>query len=321
MNDEKSTAIDLMTSLTGSVPEPVATAFFKAVSELLGGFIAIPAAKLQQYAQGIHDVTVARSAVTSALAKAAAEDVAQDRQLVKSMAEVLVPSSVRKVQNRFRVTQKAAEHLEAQTAQQGSDNASSPDADWMNTFMRHAEDASSERLQDLFGRILAGQVVRPGAFGPATLRALSELDQKIAEDFMFAWEKSVGDAVDLSPEWQIGDGFTRLTRLREAGLMANTDIATYSPAYSPVPNMPRLWAPMQAGGTYLNIVLKANASAQWNHIEFTRVGREIGSLLAQPDYANNMRRAAHLIPKHGLLAIHLYAPNIYGDLIWVADSA
>src|SRR3546814_13011379 len=58
----------------------------------------------------------------------------------------------------------------------------SPDDDWMNRFMRFAEDASSERLHELFARILAGEVVRPGSFGAATLRAVSELDQSIAND-------------------------------------------------------------------------------------------------------------------------------------------
>lgn len=79
----------------------------------------------------------------------------------------------------------------------------------MNSFMRFAEDASSDRLRDLFGRILAGQIFRPGAFCLTTLRTLSELDQAIATDFQIAWSRSVGEAVDHSEEWHRGEGFAR----------------------------------------------------------------------------------------------------------------
>src|SRR3546814_19471102 len=96
----------------------------------------------------------------------------------------------------------------------------SPDDDWMNRFMRFAEDASSERLQELFARILAGEVVRPGSFGAATLRAVSELDQSIANDFSSAWARSVGDSVDYAPELHRGADFSRWKRQSEAGLIA-----------------------------------------------------------------------------------------------------
>jgi hypothetical protein len=188
----------------------------------------------------------------------------------------------------------------------------------MNSFIRFAEDASSERMQDHFGRVLAGQVLRPGAFGLATLRAMSELDQTIANDFSYAWAKSVGDAVDFSPEWQLGATFSMWMRLSEAGLMAPTNSSRFLPPFNPIFNGIGLWAPMSADGTFLNVAFQQGATTHWAHIDFTRVGREIGSILPRPDYEENMRQAAKRLPKSGLTQIELNVPRKTAELIWQA---
>lgn len=150
---------------------------------------------------------------------------------MQAAAEIYLPTAVRKVRNRLKVAQSAAEHI----ADVGADSAKpeAPDDDWMNRFMRSAEDASSERLQDLFGRILAGEVVRPGSFCASTLRAVAELDQSIAKDFSSAWAVSIGDCVDYGPEFQRGDGFSRWKRLSEAGLMAPSQVKQFLPPFNP----------------------------------------------------------------------------------------
>ncbi|MCZ8093716.1 MAG: DUF2806 domain-containing protein, partial [Acidovorax sp.] len=216
----ESEVLGMVVGAAAGVSAPVKTAFLKAVSELVGGFVAIPAAKLRQFAQAIEDTTAARSMATASLSKAAVSQAAENPLVLQAAAELYLPSSLRKVKNRLLVAANSVEHVARNASESSGDAAKPPDEDWMNAFMRFAEDASSERLQDLFGRILAGQVLRPGAFGLSTLRALSELDQTIADDFTQAWSKSVGEAVDFSSEWQRGEWFARWGRLSEAGLMA-----------------------------------------------------------------------------------------------------
>lgn len=66
------------------------------------------------------------------------------------------------------------------------DNATTPtepDDDWLNVFERYVEDASSERLQGLWGKVLAGEIRRPGRFSTRTLRFLSEFSQADALTF------------------------------------------------------------------------------------------------------------------------------------------
>lgn len=319
MSEPESTGLAIVTDALSSLPGPVKNSFFKAIGDLLGGLTAIPAAKLRQYAQAIDDTSAARSMLAAAMAKAVAGEASKDPLLMQAAAEVFLPTALRKAKNRLSVAQSAAEHFAVAAAVGTSgDGAASPDDDWMNNFMRFAEDASSERLQDLFGRILAGQILRPGAFGLASLRALSELDQALANDFIEVWAKSVGDAVDYSPEWQRGDGFSRWRRLSEAGLMAPTNIAQFVPPFNPISNGDALWSPMQADGTWLNVVFQEGSKTSWAHIEFTRVGREIGSLLSRPDYEENMRQAAKRLPRSGLTRVQLHIPGKTAEVIWQA---
>lgn len=318
MTEAEPTGLDVLASAASGLPMPVQRSFMKALSSLLGGLTAIPAAKLNQYAQAIEDTTKARAAVATALANALVDDASSDPALLQAAAEIYLPTSLRKAKNRLKVAQKAAEHVAGQAS--ASEQSEPPGDDWMNCFARFAEDASSEQLQDLFGRILAGQVAQPHSFGLATLRAVSELDQTIATDFSFAWERSVGYAVNNGPEWQRGESFMRWARLSEAGLMQAVGSAQYLPEFNPIANGCGLWSPMNVGDVFVVVHFQEGSSARWDHIAFTRVGREIGSILPRPDYETNLRMAARLLPRDGLTRIDLHVANKPIETIWEAAS-
>lgn len=316
---EPGTILSLITDAACGVPEPIKRSFFKAVSDLLGGLAAVPAAKLRQYTQGIEDATTAKSMVAKVLAKAAVDEINADPALAKIAAEIYLPTTIRKAKNRVGVAQTAAEHLRAASANNNGENAASPDDDWMNSFMRFSEDASSERLQDLFGRILAGQILHPGAFGLATLRTLSELDQALANDFTQAWAASVGDAVDYTPDWQRGEGFTRWKRLVEAGLMASTNTMQFLPPFKSIFNGSALWSPVSVDNSALLVHFREGSSSGWEHIDFTRVGRELGLLLPKPDYKENIRKIGYRLPRGGITRIEITSEGNPSEVIWQAS--
>lgn len=321
MIEPVSTGLAVVGDALANLPEPVKMSFFKAMGDLIGGLAAVPAAKLKQWTQGIEDTTTAQSIISAALAKAAADGVANDPLVIQAAAEVLIPSSIRKARNRLNVAQSAAEHL-AETVQMGSsgEGAAPPDEDWMNSFSRFAENASSDRLQSLFGRILAGQIVRPARFGLATLRVVSELDQALANDFSIAWAKSVGTAVDYSSEWRRGEYFSLWKRLSDAGLMAATEIAQYSPSLEQMGGKHIPWFPIMTGDGGIAVTFQQGAAPQWNHIEFTRIGRELGSLLEKPDYKANIKSVGLNLPKGGLTRIEFLLSGGPVEVIWQAGQ-
>jgi hypothetical protein len=313
MSELGETGLSLVAGAMTGLPAPVRTSFLKALSDLLGGLTAIPAAKLKQYAQGIEDTTTARSAVAAMVAKGTGEGGVADPLLMQAAAEIYMPAALRKAKNRISVAQKAADHISEATGEHP--DAAPPEDDWINFYTRFAEDASSEKLQDLFGRILAGQVVRPGSFSQSTVRAVAELDQSIAADFSLMWAKSVGVAVDYGVDFQRGDGFARWKRLAEAGLMAPSETAQFLPPFNPIMNGNALWCPMSVEATFLNVHFPERCGASWVHIDFTRVGREIGSILARPDYEANMREAGQRLGQQGVTRIELYVAGRLSEVI------
>ncbi len=305
MSDVESTGLAIVTSAVNGLAAPVKTSFFKALSDLLGGLTAIPAAKLKQYAQGIEDTTAARSTIAAIIAKDAAEGGLADPLLRQAAAEIYFPTALRKARNRIGVAQKAAHHIASEAGEHP--DAAPPEDDWMNFYARFAEDASSEKLQDLFGRILAGQIVRPGSFSQSTIRAVVELDQATATDFSLVWAKSVGEAVDYSAEFQRGEWFARWQRLAEAGLMASRDTVQFLPPFHPIINGNGLWTPFSVDGIFLAVQFPEHCSARWGHIDFTRIGRELGRIITRPDYEANMREAGQKLARQGVTRVELHS--------------
>ncbi len=55
--------------------------------------------------------------------------------------------------------------------------------DWTTRFFEECQDIGEEQLQELWGRILAGEVARPKSFSPHTLRVVKDLQKEDAELF------------------------------------------------------------------------------------------------------------------------------------------
>ncbi len=287
MTEIETSNLKAITDVAASLPDPVQKSLIGALNELLGGLTRIPAAWLQRQAQAIEDITAARSLVAADFAKAVAKQEIENPVLMQAATEIYLPSALRKAENRVRIAKLTYDY--AADKDTNGANSGPPDEDWMNVFTRLAEDASSDRLQDLFARILAGEVVRPGSFSLATLRTVAELDKSIAEDFSLIWERSVGEGVDDTDDFNRGEWFSRWQRLAEVGLMSPNKIARFLPEYQPIVDGNALWTPVSGRETHLNIHFSERCRCQWNYIEFTRVGRQLGSILAPPDYETNIR--------------------------------
>jgi hypothetical protein len=85
----------------------------------------------------------------------------------------------RKLQNRAAATSAAIEDLGANAGH--SDASSEIDDDWLNLFARLAEDKSSEELQRLFGKLLAGEIRRPGSFSLRTMSLVATISRGEAQ--------------------------------------------------------------------------------------------------------------------------------------------
>ena len=72
-----------------------------------------------------------------------------------------------------------------------------PDPDWTARFFNDIQDVSSEEMQSLWAKVLAGEVEKPGSTSVQTLSILKNLDQATARLF----GKLCSICISLRPDW------------------------------------------------------------------------------------------------------------------------
>ncbi|WP_395391455.1 DUF2806 domain-containing protein [Novosphingobium sp. BL-8A] len=207
-----------------SVPKAWVPSSAKALDRLGGAIIDIPVAWLAQKKAKIDAQTEAFKLVEGAIAKAAADQVGSNPEVLERAIGVLVRKSYRQQANREAVAVAMLEDLSSH-AKDGPDVIETApteviDDDWLNVFERYAEDASSERMQNLWGRVLAGEVRTPGRYSLRTLRFLSEFSQVDALNFAEIANSSFSYVIPkilAVPEEQ--QDISQLIAMQSAGLL------------------------------------------------------------------------------------------------------
>lgn len=127
--------------------------------------------------QAHKDEREGRSAFHKGLVEAAVEKAKKDPELVERMFDRLVEEEFGKQENREAVATLAIEHLSDDGAP-ANDTTPDVDSDWLNTFTRHAETATSEKLRDMWARVLSGEIRQPGSICLRTMQFVSTMDSE-----------------------------------------------------------------------------------------------------------------------------------------------
>ena len=91
----------------------------------------------------------------------------------------LLTKETRRQQNIEQVVSHAANIMSLETEV----SSESVDPDWITRFFDITQDISNEQMQELWGRVLAGEVKQPGAFSLRTLEALRNITSEEAQLF------------------------------------------------------------------------------------------------------------------------------------------
>lgn len=280
-----------------------------AISRLIGGLTDIPAAWLQAKADEIKATGEARRSVKLALAGAAGAKAISQSELVEQAMISFLPDHLRKQSNREAVAQKALDDL-GQNTEAVTKNAAEPEADWMNVFGRYAEDATSDRLRDLWGRVLAGQIRTPGTFSLTTLRFLSELEMQTAKDF-----ESIEDEILLNSFLlkSITDRhkFHKLNELENAGLIAGARGLGGLARSFEIPEDGHLL--LGEGNLSLHVQGEPKKELKISVISLTAVGRQVSTLMPKLTPPKvKLERLASALAEKGPTSI---------DLVRIPDGA
>lgn len=178
---------DVVEGIVGaSIPEPIKQNFFKAFGQLCTAAVEIPVA----YLEGVAAERRAETQARVKLIEKSSNEIAAQMQFDPSYARAAVHKFgqrvIRERLNLDKITRQAASALIASPDQAGA--PAEPDLptisdDWLNVFEKEAEQKSTEDMQALFAKVLAGEIRRPSTYSIKTVRILGQLDQNAAELF------------------------------------------------------------------------------------------------------------------------------------------
>ena len=282
-----------------NIPKLIAGPAGEAISRLVGHVVDVPSEYIKSFKQGIEDKREARSAVSKALATAVATEVVADKDLVRRAAQSFLAKELRSQTNKEAVARNAIEHLSHQPETSGQ-KPQTPEEDWLNVFERYAENASSEKLRDLWGRVLAKEIRSPKSFSLRTMRFVSELDVDIAQTFQ-KYAKSVIDGSFMLKQPNLeGELFNDLLRLEDAGLITGVQ-----------GNIAKIFKSQSQQAAVLlkyfnkGIFVRFDEQVSLNlpQILLTNVGREVLKIIDTVDDEGEARRFAEAFPKQGVVDI------------------
>ena len=250
-----------------------------ALDRLVGSLFDIPTAKLEAVSRRIRarsDQETKLIASETAVAKNAIED---DEELGRIVGQNHLLSQIKYVTNKRTIANLSIEHLSKEDLpEEGDSEDISVDEDWLNYFEQYAEKASTERMQDLWARVLAGEIRKPQSFSLATLRFLAEIDKEMASLFEKVAKHRLEKGFILKPgnEELKGQNLLNLTFLEEVGLLQNISLGLNldGPANDGI-------VFFKEGGFVLRTGSKENIAL--GVIRITRIGREIAKILPSTD--------------------------------------
>lgn len=286
---------DATTTLWAGVIDALTPRALKALGRLIDASVDIPTAWLESHADNIRTKRDSRRLVETAIAEKAASLASSDPLVVEQAMHSLLRKEYRRSGNRASVAMGAIELLK--DTQSDSDSTTTDDAwvdeDWLNVFERFVEDASTERMQQLWSRVLAGEIRRPGTFSLRTLRFLSEFEQSDALIFAQFCKSAVNDIAPkklVLPE-SVKD-IRHLMQLEAAGLITGATGNGIQSTFSFDANGYAFWA---EGRLALIFRGEPNASIAIEAIGLTPLGKELMSLLPDRDVQSTMRNVAFSI--------------------------
>ena len=256
--------------ISGSVRSRAAAA----IDRLLGSLFDIPAAKWEAVTKRTRAQSDQEIKLISSEISAIEKEIEDDNDFRHRIAEDYLLSRVKYISNKNNVTHLAIEHLSKEKPHEEQDSGVNFEEDWLNYFEQYAEKASSERMQDLWARVLAGEIRKPRSFSLVTLRFLAELDKEIATKFEEKTKYRFGDGFILNPDsaQMKGEFFLDFTFLEEVGLLQDVTTGlrqTKAPNDGVV-----VWRE----GDFL-LEVETEKEIHLNTIRITRIGREITNIL------------------------------------------
>lgn len=284
------------TAVTG-LPVPVRKNFFKAIAQLSTAVVDIPVAGLEGKAAETRASTGARLNIIRKEGEAIAGSLKVPAAYVERASEKYASKIIREQLNLDRIVKVAVDEIAGTepTERVSKDEISD---EWLSEFEAYACLKSSEEMSFIFGKILAGEIKRPGAFSVRTVRVISQLDSDVAKDFQLFCSMAVSarsndevlssmlpvfadEYVSTGLLADYGLTFFRLSRMQEYGLISTQLDSVLNFAFMQPEELPPLTAAFYAGKYYCVRIIDRKKSwkkAKIRGIRLTTAGNELAGI-------------------------------------------
>jgi hypothetical protein len=179
------------TVITG-VPAPVRKNFIKAFGQLCTAAVDIPVAWLEGKSAEIRTTTEARLQIIRKEGVVISEQIEVPKEYISKASSKFAAKVIKEQLNLDQITLNAATELSNNT--QIKSHKIEPEdisEDWLNEFENLARLKSSEDMKLVFGKILSGEIIKPGSFSIKTIKLISQLDNQAAKLFQIFCSYSI----------------------------------------------------------------------------------------------------------------------------------
>lgn len=189
--DETVTPLDVVTDLVldSAIPAPIRKGAFKAFGQLCTALIDVTLGGLRRRDAEKWAETKARIKIIGENAEQIAGQMNVPPEYAKRAGNKFAEKIIREQINLDKTSAIAANEFKKEkfdsSAEQSTDSSEEKTIsdDFLNSFEEEVRQKSSEDMQLLFGRILAGEIRKPGTYSTRTVKILGQLDQNAATLF------------------------------------------------------------------------------------------------------------------------------------------
>lgn len=167
-------------AITG-IPAPIRKNFLKAFGQLCTAAVDIPVAWLEGKSAEIRTTTEARIKIINKEGENISEQVNVPKEYILRASTKYAAKIIKEQLNLDQITLNAAKELSGNNQKlEDSSGEEEISGDWLNEFENIARLKSSDEMKVAFGKILAGEIKKPGSFSIRTIKLISQLDNHAA---------------------------------------------------------------------------------------------------------------------------------------------
>ena len=283
------------------LPDWLNSRAIKAIDQLLGGFLEIPAAQMKGMAKKIeakHDRDIKFDDAMNDYA------ISRAKEHGAFIGRALAAHEVRIARfqlNREKIARQSVGYIEKSPE---GELDKIVDVDWLEIFGSRAEKVSNEHIQQIWAKVFAGEINSPGSFSLSTLMLLSNLSKPDAELIAKYSANVLHDGLVDVIENEQGYFKEDLIRLDELGILSNARSQVYYMEEIQDNEWLGLVSEGELGKAFLSVaaktkyigVHKGKRKIQYPHVPLTREGRELLSILPAPSIESYVSAFKNLDP-------------------------